>query len=81
MTKRRLIIFIRIVLTILFLIACADFIITNAYWLITNLFSHTLTKSYTGILIDLLELVYMLIFTAYFNEVTKKIDCANNQSK
>lgn len=81
MTKRRLIIFIRIVLTILFLIASADFIITNIYWLITNLFSHTLTKSCTGILIDLLELVYIVVFTAYFNEVTKKIDCANNQSK
>ena len=81
MAKRRLIIFIRIVLTILFLIASADFIITNIYWLITNLFSHTLTKSCAGILIDLLELVYMVVFTAYFNEVTKKIDCANNQSK
>ena len=81
MAKRRLIIFIRIVLTILFLIASADFIITNIYWLITNLFSHTLTKSCAGILIDLLELVYMVVFTAYFNEVTKKIDCANDQSK
>ena len=81
MPKRRLIIFIRIALTILFLIASADFIITNIYWLITNLFSHTLTKSCTGILIDLLELVYMVVFIAYFNEVTKKIDCANNQSK
>ena len=81
MTKKRLIIFVRIALTILFLIASADFIITNIYWLITNLFSHTLTKSCTGILIDLLELVYMVVFIAYFNEVTKKIDCANNQSK
>lgn len=81
MTKKRLIIFVRIALTILFLIASADFIITNIYWLITNLFSHTLTKSCTGILIDLLELVYIVVFIAYFNEVTKKIDCANNQSK
>lgn len=81
MAKRRLIIFIRIVLTILFLIASADFIITNTYWLITNLFSHTLTKSCTGILIDLLEIVYIVVFIAYFNEVTKKIDCSRNQSK
>ena len=81
MAKRRLIIFIRIVLTILFLIASADFIITNTYWLITNLFSHTLTKSCTGILIDLLEIVYIVVFIAYFNEVTKNIDCSHNQSK
>ena len=79
--KKKIIILMRIILSILFVIIAVDFFAKNIAWLIINLFFGTLTKSWLGLLIDFAEIIYMWLFIDYFLETTKNIDCGNNQSK
>lgn len=79
--KKKIIILMRIILSILFVIIAVDFFAKNIAWLIINLFFGTLTKSWFGLLIDFAEIIYMWLFIDYFLETTKKIDCSRNQSK
>ena len=79
--KRKIIILTRAILSIWFVIITVDFLLTNIVWLVTNLFFGTLTKSWLGLIIDFMEILYIWLFIDYFLEVTKKTDCGNNQSK
>ena len=78
--KRKFVILILIILTIIFLTIALSFFVNNLIWIFTS-FSQTNTKSFFELLINFEQILYMCLYIDYFKESTKKIDCRHNQSK
>lgn len=63
--KRKFVILIRIILTIIFLTIALSFFVNNLIWIFTS-FSQTNTKSFFELLINFEQILYMCLYIDYF---------------